>query len=364
MSARRMRQSRVCKRQGAGAGATAFGVGLLVALACSAPRAASQTYHVDRTYHLTGDGGWDLLALDEPHHRLFIAHQDRVIVVDPETGAALGDISGFNRAHGIAFAYAEGHGFATSGGDSSVVMFDLSTLHVLSRTAAAPDADGILYDPASRRIFSFNGDSRSATVIDPVTGQRIGTIDLPGKPEFGVPAGNGKLYVNLEDQNAIAEIDAVSTKVMRRWSLAPCEGPTGLAIDRVHRRLFSGCRSGVLAISDITAGRVITTLPIGPGVDACRFDSSERLAFASSGGDSGTITLVREETPDSFRVVGTVITRRGARTMELDPRTHHLYTVSAGFGPTPTPTPEHPRPRPVIIPGTFVLLVIVPEAMR
>ena len=197
----------------------------------------AQAYHVTHTYTLGGDGGWDYLSLDTVGHRLFVARQDRVMVIDPANGKLLAEIPGLNRAHGIAFDYADGRGFATSGGDSSVVIFDLKTLQVIGHTIAAPDADAVLYDPATKRIFTFNGDSRSSSVLDAASGKKIGTIDLGGGPEFGVSAGDGKLYVNLEDSSAVDEIDASAMKVLRRWRLAPCQSPSGLAIDREHHRL-------------------------------------------------------------------------------------------------------------------------------
>ena len=177
-------------------------------------------------------------------------------------------------------------------------------------------------------------------------------------PEFGVTAADGNLYVNLEDKGVVAELDAQALQVTRQWSLAPCESPTGLAIDRAHHRLFSGCRNHVMAISDVLAGQLLATLPIGQGVDACAFDPAAQLAFASNG--DGTLTVVHEDTPTQFRVVATVSTRQGARTMALDEQTHRIYTVTAAFGPTPAPTAEHPHPRPSIVPGTFVLLVLEP----
>ncbi|HYS22068.1 MAG TPA: hypothetical protein VEO73_13345 [Gemmatimonadales bacterium] len=329
---------------------------LAVLLGASVGAGSAQSYHVVNTYTLGGDGGWDYLALDTVGHRLFIARANRVMVVDPDNGKVLAEIPGLKGAHGVAFAYEAGHGFATSGADSSVVMFDLKTLQVLGRTTAAPDADAILYDPATKRIFTFNGDSHNASVIDVATGQRIGTIELGAGPEFGVSAGDGKLYVNLEDKGAVAEIDAAAMKVTRQWSLTPCQAPTGLAIDRAHHRLFSGCRNQMMAISDATAGKLITTVPIGQGVDACRFDPGTQQAFASNG--DGTLTVVHEAAPDTFTVVANVATKRGARTMELDLKTHRVYTATADFGPTPAPTADRPRPRPSLVPGTFALLVL------
>lgn len=329
---------------------------LLVGVVCRP--LPGQSYHVTKSVTLGGSGGWDYLALDTAANRLFIARQDRVLVLDAASDSLVGEIPGLHGAHGIAFAYDVGHGFATSGRDSTVTMFDLKTLAVLARTRVALDDDAILYDPASRRVFTFNGDSRLSSVLDPGSGQVLGTIDLGAAPEFGVSAGDGKVYVNLEDQGAVAEIDAGAMQVTRRWSIAPCERPTGLAIDPATHRLFSGCRSQVIAISDVVAGKLITVLPIGAGVDACRFDPGTHLAFASNG--DGTLTVVREATADTFAIVATVPTRPGARTMELDPRSHRVFTVTADFGPPPDPTPDHPHPRPPVVPGTFALIVLDP----
>ncbi|HKW10470.1 MAG TPA: hypothetical protein VJO33_08820 [Gemmatimonadaceae bacterium] len=334
--------------------------GAVGSLVVAAPVAASQataTYHVTQRYTLGGDGGWDYVILDTTGNRLFIGRQNRVMVVDEASGKLLGEITGLSAAHGTALDNATGHGFATSGRDSSVVMFDLKTLNVLGRTTAADDADAITYDPVSKLVFTFNGDANSSSVIDPKTGKRVGTIALGGKPEYGVPDGRGKLYANIEDKAEVVEIDAASQKVTRRWSLAPCESPTGLAIDRAHRRLFSGCRNKHLAISDADKGKLITTLPIGAGVDANAFDPGTQDAFASNA--DGTLTVVHEDAPDRFHVVQTVTTMPGARTMALDPRSHRLYLVSAQFGPTPTEsTAANPRRRPPVVPGSFTLLVL------
>ena len=318
------------------------------ALTLAAP-AVAQNYTITHTYKLGGDGGWDYLALDTASHSLFIARQDRVMVVDPENGKPIAVIPGLNRAHGIAFAYGAGHGFATSGADSTVTMFDLKTLKVLKRTKAAIDDDAVLFDPATGHIFTMNGDAKSSSVIDAKTGDLMGNIDLGGGPEFGVSAGDGKLYINIEDASEVVEVDAASMKVTRRWSIKPCESPSGLAIDRVHHRLFSGCRNGTMGISDAQAGKLVTTVPIGRGVDACRFDEGTGLAFASNG--DGTLTVIHEDAPDKYTVVGNVNTMRGARTMELDPVSHRLFTVSAEFGPLPAG-----QRRPPVLPGTFSLL--------
>jgi DNA-binding beta-propeller fold protein YncE len=315
-------------------------------------------YHVAKSITVGGEGRWDYLAFDTHDRRLFIARETRVMVVDPDNGKVLSEIPGLNGAHGVAFAYETGHGFATSGRDGTVTMFDLKTLKVLGKTPAAPDADAILYDPESKRVFTFNADSHSSTVIDPTSGKQIGTIDLGAGPEFAVTAEDGKLYVNLEDKGAVAEIDATAMRVTRQWSIAPCESPTGLAIDRAHHRLFSGCGNKVMAISDATAGKLMTTVPIGEGVDACAFDPGTQLAFASNG--DGTLTVVHEDTPAQFRVVANVGTRKGARTMALDGKTHRIYSVTADFGSPPAPTADRPHPWPSIVPGTFTMLVLEP----
>jgi YVTN family beta-propeller protein len=319
--------------------------------------AAVPSYHVLQTFQIGGPGGWDYVALDSVGHRLFVARATRDMVLDPATGKSLGEIPGLGGAHGIAFAYEFNHGFATSGRDSTVTMFDLKTLAVLGKAKAALDADAILYDPATKRVFSMNGDSHSASVFDPKTGQNIGTIDLGSGPEFAVSAGDGKLYVNLEDKGAIAEIDAKQMKVTRTWPMPGCEQPTGLAIDRKHHILFSGCRATkVMAISDAKAGKLITTLPIGAGVDANAFDPGTDLAFASNG--DGTLTVVHEDSPTTFSVVQTVQTMPSARTMTVDPATHKLYLVGAKLGPIPDSTADNPHRRPQMIPDSFTLLVL------
>jgi DNA-binding beta-propeller fold protein YncE len=278
------------------------------------------------------------------------------MVVDPASGRLLGEIPGIDGAHGVALDYATGHGFATAGRSGTVTMFDLKTLEVLGTHPAEDDADAILFDPVSKQVFTFNGDAHSASVIDPVSGESVGTIPLGGKPEFGVSAGDGKVYVNIEDQGEIVEIDAAGRRVLRRWSLRPCTEPTGLAIDPLHHRLFSGCHSKVMAISDAVAGKLIATVPIGAGVDGAAFDPATGLAFSSNG--EGTVTVVREDSPASFHREATIPTRRGARTMALDPRTHRIFTVTADLGTPPAPTEQDPHPRPPVVPGTFTLLVL------
>jgi len=325
----------------------------------AAPPLSAQAYTITHTYTVGGDGNWDYVVPDAPNHRLFIGRSNRVMVVDMNDGHLIGEITGINGAHGAALAAGTKRGFATSGKDSSVVMFDSRTYKTLGRIPAAEDADAIIYDPASKRVFTFNGDANSSTVIDPRKGTMITNIPLGGKPEEGLSARNGMIYVNLTDSSQIAEIDARNLRVTRRWSTAPCKNPVSMAIDTRHQRLFSGCRSGEMAISDYKNGRVITTAPIGRGVDGAGYDPVKRDAYASNG--DGTLTVIHQDTPDTYHVVENVQTAQGARTMGLDPASHRLYVVSAKFGPVPAEsTATNPRRWPPILPGTFMIMVVEP----
>jgi DNA-binding beta-propeller fold protein YncE len=309
------------------------------------------SYHVTHTYSLGGDGGWDYIVPDPPNHRLFIARQNRVLVVDEDSGALLGEITGIQGAHGTAVADGTGHGFATSGNDQSVLMFDLKTFKVLGRIPAAEDADAIIYDGVSNRVFTFNGDAHSSTVIDPRAGTLITNLPLGGKPEYGASAGDGRVYANLTDTSEVVEIDARTATVTRRWPTAPCKQPVAMAIDTAHHRLFSGCRSGVMAISDYQAGRVVATVPIGAGADGAGFDPASGNAFASNA--DGTLTVIHQDAPDQYHVVENLQTPQGARNMGLDSSNHRVFIVSAKFGPTPAGARRGP-----VLPGSFTLMVI------
>jgi len=311
----------------------------------------SSTYRVTHTYTLGGDGSWDYVVPDPPSHRLYIARQNRVMVVDEDSGKLLGEVTDVKGAHGTAIAEATGHGFATEGQGKSVMMFDLKSFKMLGRIPAAEDADAILYDGASNRVFTLNGDANSSTVIDPKEGKLIANIALGGKPEYGVSAGDGKVYANLVDKAEIVEIDAKSATVSRRWSTAPCKQPVAMAIDTAHHRLFSGCRSGVMAISDYQAGKVVTTLPIGAGVDGAGFDPGPGDAFASNA--DGTLTVIHQDSADQYHVVENLETPKGSRNMGVDPTNHRVFVVSAKFGPVPPGGRRGP-----VVAGSFALMVI------
>jgi outer membrane protein assembly factor BamB len=325
-------------------------IGLLFAQSAS-------SYRITHTYLLGGDGSWDYVVPDPPNHRVFIARQSRVMVVDEDSGKLLGEVMDINGAHGTAVAEATGHGFATSGNDQSVVMFDLKTFKVLGRIPAAEDADAILYDRPSNRVFTLNGDAHSSTVIDPIAGKAISNIPLGGKPEYGVSAGDGKVYANLTDTSEVVEIDAKTATVARRWSTGTCKQPVSMAIDTAHHRVFSGCRSGVMAVSDYQAGKVVATVPIGTGVDGAGYDAASGDAFASNA--NGTLTVIHQDTPDQYHVVGNVQTPEGSRNMGLDLTNHRVFVVAAKFGEAPAGSRRRP-----VLPGTFSLLVIEPSAAQ
>jgi DNA-binding beta-propeller fold protein YncE len=310
------------------------------------------SWHITHTYTLGGDGSWDYIVPDPPHHRLFIARQNRVMVVDEDNGTLLGEVTGIQGAHGTAIAESAGHGFATAGNDKSVTMFDLKTFKALGRIPAAEDADAIVYDPASNRVFTLNGDAHSSTVIDAKAGSLVTNISLGGKPEYGAVTGDGTVYANLTDTSEVVEIDARKATVTRRWSTAPCKQPVAMAIDTSHHRLFSGCRSGVMAVSDYQAGKVVATLPIGTGTDGAGYDAASGDAFASNA--DGTLTVIHQDSPDQYHVVENIQTPPASRNMGLDPTTHRVFVVSAKFGPAPAGG----RGRGPVLPGSFSLLTI------
>ncbi len=326
-------------------------IALTVAAAAALLAQSGAPYKVTHTYTLGGDGSWDYVVPDPANHRLFVARQNRVMVISEDDGKLLGEITGIDGAHGAAIAEGTGHGFATEGAGKSVAMFDLKTYKVLSRIPAADDADAILYDPASKRVFTLNGDAHSSTVIEPKEGKLITNIQLGGKPEYGVSAGDGKVYANLVDTAEVVEIDAKSATVARRWPTAPCKQPVAMAIDTAHHRLFSGCRSGVMAISDYQAGKIVATVPIGAGVDGAGFDPATGDAFASNA--DGTLTVIHQDSPDQYSVLGKIETPQYSRNMGLDPKNHRVFVVSAKFDPPPTG-----RGRGPLVPGSFALMVI------
>jgi DNA-binding beta-propeller fold protein YncE len=311
-------------------------------------------YHLVKTIPVSGDGGWDYLNLDSEARRLYISRGTHVAVLDADTYSTVGDIPDTQGVHGIALAPDLGRGFTSNGSNNTVTVFDLKTLSTSATAMTGNGPDAILYDPASKRVFTFNGRAGTATALDAAKAGTRGisglTIDLGGRPEFAVADGEGHVYDNLEDKSLVLQIDARSRTILNRWPLEPCESPSGMAIDTQHRRLFIGCHNKLMAIMDADTGKVVATIPIGEGVDADSFDPGTQLAFASNG--DGTLTVVHEDSPDKYTIVENVATKKSARTMALDPKTHNIFLPAADFDP-PVQGQEHPSMKP----GTFVILV-------
>jgi hypothetical protein len=337
--------------------------GVFLLLVCSAEfvrvataRPQGSEYHLTKKVTLGGEGRWDYFEVDQATHRVFLPRGTHVMVLDPE-GKLLDDIQGLQGAHGIVFAPEFKRAFTTNGDTKSVSILDPDALKIIAEVKLTDrEPDGILYDPASKRVFTFNEEPASdSTAIDAATGKIVGSVALPDKAETAQADGIGHVYVNIEDKAELSEFDSKTLKVLHTWPLAPCKTPTGLSIDVAHKRLFAGCRSGVLAVVDYTTGKVVATWAIGQGVDATRFDPKTQLVFASCG--DGTITVAHEDTPDKYTKVQTINTERGARTMALDEGNHNVYTVTSDFGPAPAPTKEEPHPRPTVISSTVRLLI-------
>jgi len=307
---------------------------------------AAPGYKVVKTWKLGGDGGWDYLTVDPGGRRLFIARSTRVMVVDEGSGKLLAEIPDTPGVHGVALVPELGRGFISVGGEDMVAIFDLKSLKVLSKVKVGTKPDAIVYDPFTKRVFTFNATSHDTTAVDAAKGEVVGKLDLGGKPEFAASDEKGTMFVNIEDTSEIVAFDPQKLAVKSRWKLAGCEEPTGLALDKKNRRLFAGCGGNKkMAIVDADSGKVIAIPDIGEGCDATAFDADQKLAFASAG--DGTITVIREDSPDKFSVAESVKTQDHARTMALDPKTHELFTVTAKV-----------LPQRKVEPDTFVVLML------
>jgi YVTN family beta-propeller protein len=325
----------------------------------SAAPPAGSGYHIVRTLPVGGEGAWDYLALDTEGNRFFISRSAHVMVVDLASGKVVGDIP-TKGVHGIALAYDLGRGYISEGGADLVTVIDLKTLKTISTiSVTGKGPDFIIYDPDSKRVFTMNGHSANATAIDATTGQVVGTISFPGKPETAILDGKGSMFVNIEDKNGMVEFDVKTLAVKHKWSIAGCESPTGGAADREHRRLFVACDNNVMAVVNMDNGKVVAKPKVGGGPDAAGYDPSSGLAFASAG-DNGVLSIIHEDSPDKYTNVADIPTKTGARTMVLDTKTHHIFTVSSEFTPPPAPTKEVPHPRPQALPGSFVILELAP----
>jgi DNA-binding beta-propeller fold protein YncE len=309
----------------------------------------SNGYRVTKTIAVGGDEGWDYVAVDSAARHVYVSHGTHVVVLDADSGAVAGDIPDTQGVHGIAIASDLGRGFTSNGRANTVTIFDLKTLRTLGSVKAGTNPDAIVYDQQTKRVFTMNGRSQDTTAIDAADGTVAGTLALGGKPEFAVADGQGSIFVNIEDKSELVQFDPQKLTVLNRWPLAPCEEPSGLAMDRKSRRLFAGCGNKMMAILNADTGKIVATPAIGDGVDANAFDPETNFAFASNG--EGTITVVHEDSADKYSVVETVPTKKSARTMGLDLKTHNIFLPAADFD---APAPGERRGK--IKPGSFVVL--------
>ena len=327
------------------------------ALACSLMGAftsgaqGSSGYHILKTLPVGGDEGWDYVAVDSDARRVYLAHGTHVVVLDADSGAVVGDIPDTQGVHGIALAPDLGRGFTSNGRANTVTIFDLKTLKTIATVKVGTNPDAIVYDPAIKRVFTMNGRSQDATAINATDGTVVGTIPFGGKPEFVVVDGKGSMFVNLEDKSQIVQFDPQKLTVSNHWPLAPCEEPSGLAIDRKTRRLYAGCGNKMVGVVNADTGQIVATPAIGDGVDANAFDPASNFVFSSNG--EGTLTIIHEDSPDKYTVVENVPTKKSARTMGLDLKTHNVFLPAAEFD-----APAAGERRGKMKPGSFVVLVV------
>lgn len=325
----------------------------LAAVPSMAADAAQPSIKVIHRIKLGGTGGWDYLNFDAQRRHLFVSRGDRVLVVDVDHDKQIGTIPNTDGVHGIAIAQNLHRGFTSNGKADSVTVFNLDTLKTVGTIKGTGDKpDAILYDDASHHVFTFNGKSNNASVIDLDKNAVVATIALPGKPEFAATDGSGHIYVNIEDKSVLMEIDSSTNKVVNSWSLAPCESPSGLAMDVAHSRLFSVCDNQLMAVLDAHDGHRVATVPIGDGPDAVSFDDGDGMIY-SSNGESGTLTVVHEDDPDHYKVVANVPTKESARTLTLDPLKHRVYLSSATLSDKKD---EHGRKQ--AVPDSFTILTV------
>ena len=342
-------------------GRIASGVLVIVLGSFSLVMAAAPGYHLLKKYSFAAAEGatreyFDYITVDSGARRVYLSHGTEIKVLDADTGALVGNITGLKQDHGVAVATEFGRGFISDGGQGKVIMFDLQTLKVTGEAKADQDADSIIYDPFSKRVFVMNGDPHSSTVLDAKSGSVVGNIDLGGGPEFAASDGNGTVYVNLEDKSELVAIDSGTLKIKSRWPLAPAGAPTALAMDVQHHRLFSAGRNPqMLVVLDSESGKVVQSFPISAGVDAAAYESATGLLFVST--REGMVHVFHEDSPDKFSEAEAVKTEYGAKTMGLDTKTHNIFVDTADFGPAPAPTAERPHPQRPPIQGTFHVLV-------
>ncbi|MEO7530107.1 MAG: YncE family protein [Sediminibacterium sp.] len=318
-----------------------------------AANAQSTGYHVAKTFHVASPGGWDYPASDPGSNQLYLSHGSQVNILDKMTGDSLGFLAGTTGVHGIAFANAFGKGYTSNGRTNNVTVFDLKTHATITQVPTGTNPDWILYDGFSKKIITSNHSAGSLTVIDPATDKVVATIEVPGKLETVVSDNAGKLYVNVEDKSEIVAVDIMKNVVLAHWALAPGEGPTGLCMDTKTKRLFVACDK-LLVVMDATNGKVVAQLPTGDGCDGDVFDPATKLIFTSNG--EGTVTIIKEISANEYKVMETIPTKRGARTIAIDEKTHRLYLPTADYEPLAADAPKNARPK--MIMGSFQVLVL------
>jgi DNA-binding beta-propeller fold protein YncE len=324
---------------------------LLTPSAAQAPPAGPSGYHILKNIPIGGEGGWDYVATDPVGRRIYVSHDTRVVVLDADTQEKVGEVPGTHRVHGIAVAREFGRGYISNGATSNVTVFDIQSLKTLGLIPVGTNPDAIIYDAVTKRVFAMNGRSGDISAIDAADGKVIGTVAIGGKLEFAAADGQGTIFVNVEDKSELVHVDARKLTVLHRWPLAPCTEPSGLAMDTAARRLFVACDNKMMAIVNADTGKIVATLPSGEGTDASAFDPETKFAFASNG--EGTLTVVHEDSPDKFSVVENVPTKKSARTMTLDLKTHNVFLPAADFDP---PAPGEQRGK--MKPDSFLLLML------
>jgi len=337
------------------------GMALLILLGSFSLLMAATNYHLLKKYTFGAAEGstreyFDYITVDSAARRVYLSHGTEIKVIDADSGALIGNITGLKQDHGVAVATEFGRGFISDGAQGKVIIFDLKTLKVTGEAKADKDADCVIYDPFSKRVFVMDGDPHNATAIDAKSGNVVGTIELGGGPEFAVADGKGTVYINMEDKSELVAVDSTSLKIKSRWPIAPAGAPTALAMDIEHHRLFSAGRDPQkLVVLDSESGKVLQSFPISGGVDAAAYEPETGLIFAST--REGNVHVFHEDSPDKFSEVETIKTEVGAKTMGLDTKTHKLFLDTADFSPAPAPTAAHPHPRGEAIHGTFHVLV-------
>ncbi len=325
---------------------------VLILITIVLSNSSAQTHKVVKTFHIASSGGWDYISVHKG--KIYVSHGTQVNILDEKTGDSVGVILNTQGVHGIAFSDEAGKGFTSNGRSNNVTVFDLKTNNVITQIETGQNPDAIYYEPFTKTIITCNGRSKSLSIIDPLKNKVIDTVALSGKPEEAVSDGKGNLYVNIEDKSEIAVVDTKTWKVTNNWSMKPGDGPSGLKIDSKSMRLFAACDK-LMMVLDATNGKVVTQVPIGEGSDGLVFDDKNKIIYTSNG--IGNITAIKEQSPNDYVVVETIITKPRARTIAMDDKTHAMFLPTAEFEKPTDPNPN-PRARPKMIPGSFQVLVV------